>query len=303
MTSGARNVGASVVARLRGIARERKEDFQFVLLRHANERLLYRLAMSSHRPRFVLKGATLFALWSGHPHRATRDIDLLGYGDPLPESVAAVFREVLAVRVVDDGVRFDASSLTAGPIRDGQAYGGVRVKLSAHIDNAKVRLQVDVGFGDTITPAARQAEMPCLLDLPAPRLAVYPRDTVVAEKVEAMVKLGIANSRMKDFYDLATLSETFDFDGQILVEAIRATFACRGTALPGGLPVALTDEFLMDPAKTTQWRAFLRKSGVVGGRDMAATLGCVKRFVATPLQLSNGGAPCLARWSAGGPWS
>lgn len=202
MTKKPTNVGASVRARLLRLARERGEDFQLVLTRYASERLLYRLTSSRHASRFVLKGAALFTLWTGRAHRATRDLDLLGFGDSTEPHVRAVFADVLAGDVCDDGVRFDEDSLEVGPIREEQEYGGVRVVVIARIASAKVRLQVDVGFGDAVTPEAAMVEFPTLLDFPAPRLRAYPRETVVAEKVEAMVQLGLANSRMKDFYDL-----------------------------------------------------------------------------------------------------
>lgn len=207
---------ASVRARLTHLARERNEDFQLMLSRYANERLLYRLATSKHGQHFILKGATLFTLWTGAPHRATRDLDLLGSGEPSVERVREAFAEVIAQPMPEDGVQFDSSSLKAGLIREGQLYGGIRVELVALLTRAKVRLQVDVGFGDAITPDPSVVDFPTLLDLPAPRLRAYPRETVIAEKVNAMVELGMANSRMKDFFDIAALARRFDFDGDLL---------------------------------------------------------------------------------------
>ena len=172
------------------LAKDRGEDFQLVLLRYLNERLLFRLAASRHGPRFVLKGAALFTLWTGKPHRATRDIDLLGFGDPGEAHLREVFAEVLATAGQDDGVTFDLASLQVGPIREGQEYGGVRVEVIARVTSAQVPLQIDIGFGDAITPEATMVEFPPLLDFPAPRLRAYPRETVVAEKLDAMVQLG-----------------------------------------------------------------------------------------------------------------
>jgi predicted nucleotidyltransferase component of viral defense system len=223
------NIGASVRARLLGLARHRGDDFQLLLTRYANERLLYRLGKSHHGSRFVLKGAALFTLWTGKPHRATRDVDLLGFGDPSVPHVRSVLTEVLSLDVGDDGVAFDVGSLEVGPIREEQEYGGVRAIVVARLASARVRLQIDIGFGDAITPAAVEVEFPTLLDFPPPRLRAYPPATVVAEKLEAMVQLGIANSRMKDFYDIVVLSRMFEFDGQLLVQAIRATFERRKT--------------------------------------------------------------------------
>ena len=303
MTKSPKDIGASVRARLLRLARERGEDFQLVLTRYANERLLYRLASSEHASRFVLKGAALFTIWTGEPHRATRDVDLLGFGDPSEEHIRSVFAEVLAVEVDDDGVRFDATALDVGPIRGEQDYGGVRIVLTAQVTSAKVRLQVDVGFGDAITPDAVNVDFPPLLDFPAPNLRAYPRETVVAEKLEAMVKLGQANSRMKDFYDLAVLSQTFAFEGELLARAIVATFARRGTPLPTELPVALTPEFTDDRMKTTQWGAFLRRSGASSPgelRDVAATIA---RFLAEPLAAAATESTFGKRWAPGGSWS
>jgi predicted nucleotidyltransferase component of viral defense system len=217
MTKPPRDIGASVRARLLRLARERGEDFQLLLTRYASERLLYRLSTSRHGPAFVLKGAALFTLWTGKPHRATRDLDLLGSGDPSVERVRKILREVLALETEDDGVRFDGDSLDVGPIREEQEYGGIRARVTARIATAKVRLQVDVGFGDAITPEAVVTDFPSLLDFPAARLRAYPRETVVSEKLQAMVQLGLASSRMKDLYDLVVLSRMFEFEGESLV--------------------------------------------------------------------------------------
>lgn len=303
MTKGPlENVSASVRARLMDLARRRGDDFQLVLLRYANERLLYRLATSRHASRFVLKGAALFTLWTGKPHRATRDIDLLGFGAPGVDHVREVFAEVLALDVVDDGVQFDAASMSVGLIREDEVYGGVRIELVAHLTNAQVRLQVDVGFGDAITPEANVVEFPPLLEFPAPRLQAYPRETVVAEKLEAMVKLGIANSRMKDFYDIAVLARDYDFDGELLARAIRATFERRQTPFPTSPPVALTADFAEDATKKTQWSGFVRKAGARDAATLAETIVSVRTFVDEPLATAAGRAPSPGTWRAGGPW-
>lgn len=303
MTKGPpKDLGASVSARLLKLARERGEDFQFVLMRYANERLLFRLASSRHARQFVLKGAALFTIWTGRPHRATRDIDLLGFGDSRPDTVREMFREVIALDVPDDGARFDGDTLIAGPIRADQAYGGVRVELVAHVMSAKLRLQVDVGFGDAITPEASLVEFPPLLDFPAPRLLAYPRETVVAEKLEAMVQLGMVNSRMKDFYDLAVLARDFDFDGDTLTRAIRATFDCRKTRLPTTTPIALTDTFSEDPTKKAQWSGFVRKANARDALTLGDTVAAVRAFAEAPIHALAGNAQMPARWRAGQGW-
>jgi predicted nucleotidyltransferase component of viral defense system len=297
------DIGASVRARLLRLARERGEDFQLVLTRYASERLLFRLSASGHAQQFVLKGAALFALWTGKPHRATRDLDLLGLGDPGVEHVRKIFSEVLAYEVIDDGVHFDLATLTVGLIREDQEYGGVRAEVVARVTNAQVRLQVDVGFGDAITPEAMVVELPPLLDFPAPRLRAYPRETVVAEKLEAMVKLGMANSRMKDFYDVAVLARSFTFDGDLLTRAIRTTFERRRTPLPTTTPVALTAAFAEDPSKATQWSGFVRKAGITGGKTLAETIAAVRAFVEAPLLAAAGAGPVPKSWQGGKAWA
>ena len=289
--------------RLLRLARERREDFQLLLLRYANERLLYRLSKSRHAPRFILKGATLFTVWTGAPHRATRDVDLLGSGDSSEDHIREVFVELLALELEDDGVRFDADAIQVGPIREDQQYPGVRVVLTAMITSARLRLQFDIGFGDAITPGPITVEVPTLLDHEPPRLRAYPRETVVAEKLEAMVQLGLANSRMKDFHDLVVLSKTFEFEGPVLVAAISATFERRGTALPNTLPVALTPAFTEDRSKQTQWRAFGRKSGVTNLLDLPAAAQAIAAFIELPLTAASTQTPFSAVWRPGGPWT
>ena len=215
MTKAPKDVGASVRARLLQLAKKQGEDFQLVLTRYANERLLYRLAQSSHASSFVLKGAALFMLWTDKPHRATRDVDLLGFGDPSSDRIRAVMTDLIPLEVDDDdGLTFDQRTLEVEPIRVDQEYGGIRAVVIAVLAGARARLQVDVGFGDVVTPGVLEIVFPTLLDLPAPRLRAYTRETVVAEKLEAIVQLGLANSRMKDFYDLIILSRMFEFQGR-----------------------------------------------------------------------------------------
>jgi hypothetical protein len=250
-----RNVGASVRARLLNLAKERNQPFDLLLMRYVIERLLYRLSQSKHRDRFVLKGAILMTAWLDDPHRPTRDLDLLGLGDPDPEMMRATFREVCAIKV-DDGVAFDTEVLTAERIRDEQEYGGLRLKTTATVDGARVRVVVDVGFGDSIVPGVDEIELPVLLDQPAPHLRAYPRETVIAEKFHAMVVLGRANSRMKDFHDIWVLKRSFKFKGDSLGRAIVATFARRNTEIPAQRPDALSRAFAEDPLKQQQWEAF-----------------------------------------------
>ena len=258
-----RDLVASVRQRLMNLTRERAEEFQFVLTRYGLERLLYRLTRSLHAEQFVLKGAALFQLWTGQLHRSTRDLDLLGMGVPSTDRLRDIFREICTVDVDEDGVTFLVNDIHAEPIRANNDEQGIRVRIQARLGTARIPLQIDIGFGDAITPKSQVVTYPTLLDFPAPLLHAYPRETVVAEKFQAMVVLGIANSRMKDFYDIWTLSKKFRFEGQTLSDAIRATFERRQTALPSSTPLALTSEFSRDRQKATQWAAFVHKGKLV----------------------------------------
>ena len=226
MAKELRNIGASVRARLQNLSRETGQSFELVLTRYALERLLYRISTSAHAERFVLKGAMLLTSWSADPHRATRDVDLLGFGDPDPDALLDVFREIFAVDVAD-GVEFDSDAVRIEQIREDLEYGGLRLRTTASISGARIAVMVDVGFGDALEPGAELIDYPTLLDLPTPRLRAYARETVIAEKFQAMVVLGRANSRMKDFYDIWQLSQSFAFDDSRLARAIAATFAYR----------------------------------------------------------------------------
>jgi Nucleotidyl transferase AbiEii toxin, Type IV TA system len=196
----------------------------------------------------------LFVLWTGEMHRPTRDLDLLGFGDGSAEELARVFRSLCSAALPDDGLTFSADTVNVEPIREDQEYGGQRVTMVVQLGSARVSLQVDVGFGDAITPGAESVTYPTILGMDPPRLRAYPRETVVAEKLEALVKLGLTNSRMKDFYDLAIMARTFPFTGSVLRDVIVATFTRRGTALPSTSPVALTGAFPKDQTKGKQWQ-------------------------------------------------
>lgn len=254
------NLAASVRQRLLNLARERKEDFGLVLTKYGLEGVLYRMAQSKHREAFVLKGALLFELWTAQRYRPTRDADFLVRGENSPERFVEIFKEICGLEVEDDGLRFDAGTVTAERITEDADYEGVRVKFVGYLENARIPIQIDLGFGDVITPGPIETEIPSLLDLPRANLLTYPRESVIAEKFEAMVSLGLANSRMKDFYDVWTLSREFQFDGSSLAEAIKKTFQRRGTELPSGVPLVFTPEFFDDADKKKQWAAFCNKN-------------------------------------------
>jgi predicted nucleotidyltransferase component of viral defense system len=254
------NVAASVRARLLNVAKAQGVDFNQVLVRFALERILYRLSQSEHADRFLLKGALLFTLWYDMPHRATRDADLLGFGASDLESVAQTFRDIASVPV-DDGIVFDPASVVAEEIRKDAGYAGARILISGELAKARCKTQVDIGFGDAVTPGPVDATYPVLLDdLPAPHLRTYPVYTVIAEKLHAIALLGMTNSRMKDYLDLSVLLERETLDIDVLTQATKATFERRGMGVPTELPVGLTDEFAHDPSRQALWQAFLRKN-------------------------------------------
>ena len=305
---GTSNVAQSVRDRLLHRMRDTGENYQALLTRYALERLLYRISVSGAAEALVLKGAYTFLVWEGTPHRPTKDIDFLGYG--APEQLESVFRQVCRMDADDadieeDGVVFDPASVQVEEIRGRDEYGGLRVTLQASIDTASLVLQVDVGFGDAITPAAEEATFPTLLEgVRAPRLKTYPRETVIAEKLEGLVSWGMATTRLKDVYDLGYLAQTFGFEGPVLAAAIKATFDRRETPLPSATPVALTDAFGHDADKQKQWRAFGTRTGLDDWEDdLPTVIGRLRRFLAPPLTAIRDNESFPREWPAGGPWT
>ena len=298
-----KNLPASVRAQLLAVARRRGEEFQLTLTHFAIERLLFRIGKSAHRDKFIRKGAMLFTLWGVEDYRATRDADFLVRGDPDLSRLESIFRELCAVKVEPDGLVFRPDTVRAEAIREQNDYGGVRVLLRANLDSADIAVQVDVGFGDAVTPAAKWREYPTLLELPAPKLQTYPRETVVAEKYEAMVRFGMANSRMKDFYDVFMLAREFEFDGATLSSAIRNTFSRRETPLPEENPTALMPEFYDDRQKALQWKAFCARGRLRDpGRSLKAVCEVLSVFLMRPTQAASQNARFERQWPAGGPW-
>ncbi|MEM1099380.1 MAG: nucleotidyl transferase AbiEii/AbiGii toxin family protein [Planctomycetota bacterium] len=253
-------MAASVHQRLLNLSRETGEDFQRVLDRYVAERFLYRLSRSSHSNDFILKGAMLFVAWMGQMLRPTRDLDLLGYGDPSAERIRACFSNICDQAADGDGLVFDADAVRVDPIREGQTYEGQRVRIPVLLGKARITLQVDVGFGDAVPAGLRPTVFPTLLDMPAPEVTWYPPEVVVAEKVHAMVVLGMANSRMKDFYDVAEILDRFTLTTGLLANSLAETFARRQTLLPADIPVAFTSAFTEDQAKNKQWKSFLLRN-------------------------------------------
>jgi predicted nucleotidyltransferase component of viral defense system len=292
-----KNLAASIHARLAQRRAKTGEDFNVLLVRFTLERLLYRLSRSQHREQFILKGAMLFALWEPALHRVTRDLDLLGFGHPTPERLADIFKELCRLEVEADGVDFDARSVVCEDIRAQDEYAGIRVKLRATLGKAIVPLQVDVGFGDALPVAPEEITFPVLLGMAAPKLRAYARETVVAEKLEAIVKLGMLNSRFKDYFDLHFLAQKFPFEGALLAKSIAGTFARRGTAFPEGLPAGLTPMFATDPAKMRGWQAFWKKAGLKDEPPaLASVVQLLVGFLERPLESAVNGKPLPATW-------
>lgn len=260
MTKSTRkDMSASARARLLNLSKATGQDFQALVLRYAVERFLVRLAASAYRDRFVLKGAMLYVAWKLDDRRNTMDLDLMGSGNADPAHLAKVIGNICATQTEDDGLSFDGAAVTATAIREDAEYDGVRVVAPVALGSMAVRFQIDIGFGDVIVPAPQEAEFPALLAQRGPMVKAYPKETVIAEKVHAMVLLGMANSRMKDYFDIWMLSRSFAFERDLLREAIVSTFARRRTPLPASEPIGLSVEFARNESKRLQWTGFVKR--------------------------------------------
>jgi predicted nucleotidyltransferase component of viral defense system len=297
------NLPASVRARLQAFASAHNVDFQLVLVRYASERLLHRLMSSPYGDKFILKGAMLFLLWDAASSRTTRDIDLMGFGDSGLDHLQRVFRDVCVQTVTDDGLRFIPESVRVEPIREEQEYGGVRIRLYSFLERARIPLQVDIGFGNPPFPKARLVVWPGLLDFPKTQVKVYPPEASIAEKLEAMVRFGIANSRMKDFYDIWWMASHFSFRSVVLVKSITATFRDRQMIIPQPVPLALQEEFYRDSIKNTQWNAFLHRVQLNDIPPSFTELGRLLRGFLIPVFTAvPSGDSFKSKWKPGGPW-
>lgn len=284
------------------LSRTSKEPFQLVITRYALDRLLYRLSSSAFKDRFVLKGALLFTHWTGQVHRPTRDLDLLGIRKFERPELDSVFVDLCNMEM-QDGLVFQADTIKVEPIREDQLYGGERVTLKAKLGSAVIPLQVDIGFGDVVTPEAEIVEMPTLLGMLPAKLRAYSKETVIAEKVHAMAVLGLSNSRMKDYFDVWYLSRHFPFEGAILVKALSATFKRRTTEILDATPTGLTTTFTDDPDKQKQWRAFVARS-VPEHETMKLSdvVSSLREFLVGPLDSARTKSPFTKHWGSGNAW-
>ncbi len=303
MRAKTHGLSRSVHTRLVSHARSLGVETELVLTRYATERFLYRLSRSPHAERFILKGALLMLVWLGETIRPTRDADLLGFGDLSDEALVNIFRDVCDVDVEPDAMTYRQDSIRVAAIRDEDAYGGRRVTLRAQFGSARLRVQVDVGLGDAVSPGPEWLDYPSLLDLPRPRLRAYRPETVIAEKVHAMVALGVNNSRMRDFFDVYMLARFQPFNGALLAGALMATFERRRTAIPDSLPMALTPEFASMREKQTQWRAFLTKSGLTSAPPVLAEVTeRLAQFMEPVIKAARTSTSFAKSWRPGGPW-
>jgi hypothetical protein len=301
--SGKLNLAASVAARLLRRAKESGDDYETLLTSYCLERFLHRLGVSDRRDRFVLKGAMLLRLWSDRPYRATRDLDLLRRGDGSFDAIRDDIRAIATTAVAPDAVRLDGDHLRIMAIRAEDEYAGTRVTLPTRCGTARLRLQIDMGLGDAVWPAPTICIYPTLLDFPAPELLAYPREAVVAEKLEAMVVLGDRNSRIKDFFDVHHFANRFEFDRATLAEAVRRTFARRRTSIPDEAPIALTPEYWANPSRPAQMRAFARRAGIAVPDGFAAECARVlDAFLSPILDDLRVGRSRAGHWRPGGPW-
>lgn len=266
-----KNMGASVRQRLMNYAKANNRPFAEVLQYYAMERFLYRLSVSPHAGKFLLKGALLLTAWRAPMSRPTMDIDLLGRTSNEVDDIVNLLKDVAQTIVPDDGINFDLDSFAGSVIREDADYSGVRTVFTGHLNAARVTMQIDIGFGDVVTPEPEQLAYPTILDFPAPTLHGYTRETVIAEKLEALVQLRMLNSRMKDYFDIWILLRHPELDQAVLRAAIERTFKNRKMEIDAA-PIGLSPQFGTDPAKQAQWRAFLKRSALKGAPEQLSVV-------------------------------
>jgi len=292
---------ASVRQRLLNRAKAERRPFNEIMQYYAMERFLYRLSKSVHAHSFVLKGALMLRIWRAPELRPTMDIDMLGMTSNDGIRIAGQIREIIAVAVEPDGLVFDAESIKTGRMTRGTDYEGVRVRFLGTLDSARINMQIDIGFGDTVFPRPEECELPTMLDSPAPKILCYSRETAIAEKFDAMLKHEELNSRMKDFYDIWLLCRHFNFEGDELAEAVRLTLERRGTELPSDI-VAFTDDFAT--AQQVYWTAFLKRLKYTEAPESFAAVTSKLNVFLGPIALSISlRGPTPAKWAAPGPWA
>lgn len=295
------NLPASVHQLLLNKARQTNRPFNELLQYYVMERFLYRLSKSPYAAKFILKGALMFTAWKLESYRPTMDIDLLGKTPNQVESLLAIAKAICGQSVEPDGLTFNAATVKGTRITEAANYEGIRIRFQANLGRSRVTQQLDIGFGDVVVPAPHPIEYPTILDFPPPKLRGYSKESIMAEKFESLVSLGILNSRMKDYFDIWTLSRQFNFDGLVLTDAIMKTFSNRGTKIVAE-PVGLTGKFAGDPAKKAQWRGFIRKSRLDVPQDLGEVLLSIQSFLEPVSTALTAGRSFDAKWTFPGPW-
>ncbi len=304
MKTEIKNIEASVRGRLQNKARETNRPFAEVLQYYAMERFLYRFSQSDFADKFILKGALMFTVWDVPERRATMDIDFMGRYDNKVASVEEVVKKVCAVKVTPDGLVFDSKTAAGRKIKEDADYEGVRVKFTGFLERSRIAMQIDFGFGDIIYPKPKMIHYPAILDFPPPNLTGYTVESAVAEKFEAMIKLGLLNSRMKDFYDVWLLTRRLNFKGETLVEAIKRTFHHRKTALPKEAPLFADEIYDEKSDRQTLWKAFLTKNQIKHApKTLGETSRTIENFLIKPIKATSHDQDFKASWNAPGPWS
>lgn len=303
MTKVITNIQSSVRDRLRNKAKKANHSFAEILQFYGMERFLYRFSRSKYVDKFVLKGALLFTVWQVPERRTTLDIDFLAHYDNQIENIENVVKDVCDVAVDPDGLVFDANTVQGRKIKEDTDYEGVRVKFVGFLERSQIPMQIDVGFGDTIYPPPRKINYPVILDFPSPRLKGYALETVVSEKFEAMVQLGLLNSRMKDFYDIWLMMRQFDFDGSQLAEALKRTFAHRKTAFPQGRRLFVEEIHDEKSDRQMLWKMFLKKGNIEHAPEkLNETATIIEEFLIKPLAAISRGEKFNEEWKASGSW-
>ena len=296
-----KNLPASIRQKLLNKAKAENRPFNELLQYYASERFLYRLSKSAHADRFVLKGALMLRVWRSPESRSTMDIDMLGSTSNNETDIIAQFRDILGVEVDPDGLVFNPDSIRTESIAEDADYQGIRVRLHGQLDSARINIQIDIGFSDVVFPEPEMAELPTIIELPAPKMLCYTRESSIAEKLNAMIKLGELNSRMKDFYDIWLLARQFDFDGILLSGAIVQTFGQRKTDLPDNI-TAFTAAFVQD--KQVQWKAFHRRlKQETLPEDFAEVVIVIRDFLIPVISALNANESFSAQWTAADSWS
>ena len=303
MKKEVKNIKASVKARLQNKAKETNRPFAEVLQYYGMERFLYRFSKSKYANKFVLKGALLFTVWQIPERRITLDIDFLAHFDNKVANIEKVMRDVCNVTVDPDGLIFDAKTVKGQKIKDDADYEGVRVKFVGFLDRSRIPMQIDVGFGDIVYPKTKMIDYPVILDFPKPHLKGYPAESVISEKFEAMIKLGLLNSRMKDFYDIWLMMRQFDFNGADIAEALKKTFKHRKTDLPERKPLFAEEIYDEKSDRQTLWMAFLSKGDIKHASDkLVVTAKEIENFLIEPIDALSKGLKFIKEWKAPGPW-